>query len=299
MCSSDLSTSYAGVTVSLLNNTASGGEAQGDTISGFENVMGSEFADTLTGDARDNYIEGGAGADVLNGGAGRDTLSYYYATSGGVTVSLADGTGSRGDAAGDVFSNFENILGSTHDDVLSGDAGDNVLRGDNGDDSLFGGGGDDLLVGGRGNDVVDGGDGYDVLEVNGSREDYQLTEVDGGGAWMLKGLDGRDVLTGIEVIRFSDGSEIELLRMYAEQTQSPFPASGGDAVDDPRVLPASPDSAKSVLDDALVLPGLPAGIDPAADRMALPDHTLVTGPDGPMLFLPPMPVFDPPVDPWA
>uniref|UniRef100_UPI003B589888 beta strand repeat-containing protein n=1 Tax=Brevundimonas sp. FT23028 TaxID=3393748 RepID=UPI003B589888 len=175
----DYSTSWAGVTVSLLNNTASGGEAQGDTISGFENVMGSEFADTLTGDARDNYIEGGDGADVLDGGAGRDTLSYYYATSGGVTVSLADGTASGGDAEGDVVSGFENILGSAFDDVLTGDAGDNVLRGEDGDDVITGGAGVDQLYGGADNDTVNG-DAGDALY--GEDGDDTLVFTGGGGA---------------------------------------------------------------------------------------------------------------------
>src|SRR5690606_5626715 len=90
--------SYAGsnakVTVRLWNNTASGGHAEGDVISGFENLIGSDFNDTLIADANDNriegglgndyldgmdgddWLEGGAGADQLDGGDGVDTLSY-------------------------------------------------------------------------------------------------------------------------------------------------------------------------------------------------------------------------------
>lgn len=154
----DYRTSSAGVTISLLNNTASGGDAAGDILSGFENVSGSLFADTLTGDARDNYLEGFGGADVLNGGAGVDTLSYF-SSSGGVTVSLLDNTASGADAEGYVFSNFENILGSNFGDVLTGDGGANRIEGRDGDD---------IIAGGAGADDLNGGEGIDTLSYAGS-----------------------------------------------------------------------------------------------------------------------------------
>jgi Ca2+-binding RTX toxin-like protein len=82
----------AGVTVDLLNNTSSGGDATGDIISGFENVqgtaqrdvlsgtsganelLGQDGNDTLFGRAGNDTLEGGAGADRLDGGTGRDRL---------------------------------------------------------------------------------------------------------------------------------------------------------------------------------------------------------------------------------
>ena len=66
--------SAAGVTINLSNNTASGGDAQGDTIANFENVVGSNQNDTLTGDSQSNYLFGLAGDDILNGEDGRDVL---------------------------------------------------------------------------------------------------------------------------------------------------------------------------------------------------------------------------------
>ncbi|MFT6258380.1 MAG: Ca2+-binding RTX toxin-like protein [Rickettsiales bacterium] len=69
-------TSSSGVNVDIASNIVSGGDAQGDTISNFENITGSNFADTLTGDAGNNIIEGGAGDDILIGGAGSDTYVY-------------------------------------------------------------------------------------------------------------------------------------------------------------------------------------------------------------------------------
>lgn len=68
--------SSAGVTVNLtINPQVSGGDADGDVISGFENVIGSAFDDTITGDGSANVIEGGDGADTLTGGGGADTLT--------------------------------------------------------------------------------------------------------------------------------------------------------------------------------------------------------------------------------
>ena len=54
--------------------TGTGGAAQGDTLSGVENQLGSNFADMLTGNIGANRLDGGAGDDTLNGGAGNDTL---------------------------------------------------------------------------------------------------------------------------------------------------------------------------------------------------------------------------------
>ena len=51
--------SDAAVTVNLLEGTASGGDAEGDTLSSIENLTGSAHDDTFTGDASRNVLEGG------------------------------------------------------------------------------------------------------------------------------------------------------------------------------------------------------------------------------------------------
>jgi Ca2+-binding RTX toxin-like protein len=58
------------VTVSLalqgqLQNTVGAGA---DRLSNFQNLTGSAFNDTLTGDSNNNVIEGGGGGDTLTGG---------------------------------------------------------------------------------------------------------------------------------------------------------------------------------------------------------------------------------------
>ena len=122
-----------------------------------ENVIGTSEDDFLAGDDGDNVIEGGDGADDQDGAAGSDTVSYRNSDRG-VTVTVgAIGSASGGHAQGDTIINFENAIGSAHDDNLNGDGGDNSLSGLAGDDELIGGTGDDTLEGGAGADELDGG----------------------------------------------------------------------------------------------------------------------------------------------
>lgn len=69
-----------GVRIDLGQNEAWRGEAQGDSISGFENVTGGSGADILTGSAGANRINGGGGADLLEGDGGADRFIYRHTT---------------------------------------------------------------------------------------------------------------------------------------------------------------------------------------------------------------------------
>ena len=62
------------VTVNLDAGTATGGDGT-DTLTSIENIVGSQFDDSLTGDNNANHISGGAGADTIIGGLGADTLT--------------------------------------------------------------------------------------------------------------------------------------------------------------------------------------------------------------------------------
>ena len=145
--------SDAAVTVNLLNGTATGGDAEGDTFTSIENLSGSAHDDSLTGDASDNVLEGAAGADVLDGGDGLDTAAYTHSNAA-VTVNLLNGTNTGGHAAGDTITNIENVSGSRYNDRLTGDTKANRLDGGSGHDRLMGGAGADVLVGGPGNDAA-------------------------------------------------------------------------------------------------------------------------------------------------
>ena len=186
--------------------------------------------DELDGGAGDDHLDGGPGADTLRGGPGIDMADYWYSDAG-VVINLYSGTLSGGDAEGDRFTgrqvveyldasgntqqaqigDIENLFGSEHGDVLTGDQGPNELNGAGGDDVLDGREGDDRLFGehswlsiirrsAAGNDQLSGGEGNDWLE-------------GGGGADQLRGGPGIDTASyqysgdymGVEV-RLHDGT---------------------------------------------------------------------------------------------
>ncbi|MGL4967259.1 MAG: M10 family metallopeptidase C-terminal domain-containing protein [Inquilinus sp.] len=218
-------TSPAGVTVDLSTGATSGGDARGDILVSIENVTGSEYNDTLIGNAGANVLRGSAGSDLLRGGAGADRLEggfdtdtvSYYTSSIGVTVDLTAGTGSGGDAEGDTLNAIENISGSQGSDRLTGSIVANVLQGWGGDDVLQGGYGADRLDGGSGIDTANyatswagitvdlavgtgrGGDAEgDILvsieNLDGSQKADTL--IGNAGTNTLKGGDGDDALRG-------------------------------------------------------------------------------------------------------
>jgi Ca2+-binding RTX toxin-like protein len=187
--------SDSGVTVNLGSGFADGGHATGDTIFSFENIVGSSFADVLTGSSGDNGLQGMSGADIIDGGDGLDTAEYNFSAAG-VTVDLTLATQvSGGDASGDQLLNIESVSGSNHADILRGDAAQNWLSGHSGDDTLEGRGGNDILSGGAGNDIA---------VFTGRREDYTVT-LDNGTYTItdsVAGRDGVDTVTGVETFRF-------------------------------------------------------------------------------------------------
>jgi Ca2+-binding RTX toxin-like protein len=166
--------SPAGVYVSLAMGEGSGGDAQGDTLTNIENLVGSNFADTLEGNAANNN---------LNGAGGSDTVSYQHAAAG-VTVSLAITAAQNTVGAGiDTLVSFANLTGSYFDDILTGSTAANLIDGSYGNDTIDGGAGNDTLIGGPGNDRLLGSSGADILS-------------GGDGSDTLIGGAGKDTLTG-------------------------------------------------------------------------------------------------------
>lgn len=224
----------AGVKVDLniagAQNTGGSGT---DKLTGIENVYGSAFNDTLTGDAKDNmlvgdagadtitggkgndtlwgdagndvldggdgddYIVGGAGDDIIKGGAGDDWSSYENATAG-VTVDLTKTAQQDTVGAGkDTITGVELIYGSKFGDVLTGDAKDNYLWGSDGDDKLYGGAGDDHLSGGNGVNVIDGGAGFDTVDYSFSDKGVTIN-LSGAPAPQVSIPDGVDAIISVE-----------------------------------------------------------------------------------------------------
>jgi Ca2+-binding RTX toxin-like protein len=160
------------------------------TLTGIENLRGTDFGDVLVGNNLDNVIDGGLGFDAMTGHAGADTFISagqfgfvdYGAETGTQGVNLVfqaftpglsphiAGTDSHGHTdrlfnirfiQGTSFA--DNIQGDDEDNELSGGEGNDVLGGLNGDDLLFGQGGNDLLLGFFGRDTLLGGEGSNTL----------------------------------------------------------------------------------------------------------------------------------------
>lgn len=131
------------------------GGAGSDTFSGFENLVGSAYDDTLQGTYDEaNVIDGRGGNDIIGsgigdtmiGGDGIDTVDYSNQWSG-VTVNLGiTGAQQTGGCGINTLSGIEAIAGTNYDDTLTGSAGDDTLGGGTGDDTLTGGGGADKFV---------------------------------------------------------------------------------------------------------------------------------------------------------
>ena len=163
-----------------------------------ESIAGLAGDDTIYGLGGDDSLNGGVGADLLVGGPGgdelkggssmydsdddgeddtehQDTISYKGSPMG-VTINLNDGTARGGHADGDTLGeDIENVMGTDHDDTITGTDDVNVgnslwglgsndtLSGREGPDMLYGGAGDDSLDGGDENDILEGGPGADTL----------------------------------------------------------------------------------------------------------------------------------------
>ena len=131
------------------------GDAQGDTLTGIEHLIGSPYNDILAGDGEDNVLRGGGGHDDLYGGpAGGDDEMY----------------GDNGD---------DRIFGGRGNDTLTGGEGNDLLKGGPGEDILIVDGDDmDVLYGGPdkdtfrflpsdlgGGSIRDFSDGEDVIDL--------------------------------------------------------------------------------------------------------------------------------------
>ncbi|GAA0651323.1 M10 family metallopeptidase C-terminal domain-containing protein [Brevundimonas lenta] len=159
-----------------------------DTVNGLagnDTLSGGSGADTLSGGDGDDFLSGGVGADTINGGSGLDTADYSDAVDG-VVVNLATGTASGG-AGVDTLTEVENLNGSVHSDVLTGDGLGNILRGNGGIDTLNGGGGADQLFSGAPGEA---GGAPDFLKPQGTANASIATAFSLAGGFDLGAHDG-------------------------------------------------------------------------------------------------------------
>jgi Ca2+-binding RTX toxin-like protein len=169
----------SGVSVHLINGTATDDFGTVDELIDIEQARASLFDDVIVGGFNNNIIQGFAGHDAIAGSVGDDE-----------------------------------IYGNEGNDALFGGLGDDTLVGHSGNDYLNGGGDTDLLIGGSDIDVLYGGSGDDLLFAvslfvqGGSSGDMLFGEdgddfISGADAATVAGGDGDDVLEA------GDGSTID------------------------------------------------------------------------------------------
>lgn len=223
-----------GVTIDLhLTGVQTGGSGHGrDTLISIENLRGSQYSDTLTGDDGVNRIDGGDGADVLNGGLGADTLiggvgqdrvvftqvatgplsevrgtvsggaDYDYLDASGIVGMRIDGIDSQSllltvGAQQYVLTGFEDYRGGAGADDLDFSGYAFMLN------RIDLGGGNDRVVGGAEHDVIYGGTGDDVLIGAGDRVRDDLSGGDGNDTIIFDAWDNAIGENGDDLLIFT------------------------------------------------------------------------------------------------
>lgn len=198
-------------------------------IFGFENAIGSEQGDGITGNALANRLDGRAGGDDIFGGGGDDTLiggggadnlnggadnDLFLVQGPGIAAgeTMSGGTGTDTlTVAGLAFAyaidleaeqidiiaggflgevrGIEVVTGGTLGDSITGAGADETLQGDTGNDTLAGGGGADSLEGGADNDSLSGGLGNDTLDGGAGNDDLGTVSLNDDGDLLFGGLD--------------------------------------------------------------------------------------------------------------
>lgn len=198
----------AGVLVSLDSSFDDGFVGENDGVEA-EHIVGTKFADELTGNSANNRIWPLGGNDYVHGGAGNDTLHAMGSTDGNdhfeggsgfldridygartnrVHVALDnianDGTTTAGEAD-DIRTDVEVVSGGSGNDLLIGTTGTQYLYGRAGNDRLVGSYDHDYHYGGHGDDVIHATDGLDEV-------------VNGGHGFDKAFVDAIDYVTSIE-----------------------------------------------------------------------------------------------------
>jgi Ca2+-binding RTX toxin-like protein len=178
----------------------------------FENIIGTSYADTITGDGNSNYLSGGdyssnsdTTSDTLNGAAGNDILIGSGALSVFNTVAALT-------LNGYTAASIDNLNGAGNH-TLNGGAGNDILVGARGEDTLDAGTGTDHMFGGLGIDtfVVRSGDGSTTLSSADAIYDFE---------------DGTDLIGLDDSLSFSELTIVQGSGNYSNDTLVSITATG-------------------------------------------------------------------------
>jgi len=195
----------------------------GNTTYGFNNNAGSIYDFTQYSVTPSLTIHDSAGIDKLDfsGYSANQTINLNpgtWSSIGGYVKNIGIFTNTlienaAGGAGNDTFygNAVANVLqGMGGNDAFDGHLGNDIIFGGNGDDQIGANAGDDTVYGEAGNDALYGYPGTDTAVYQGTRSQYQITQL-GGGAVQVKDLrsgspEGTDTAYDIEFFKFSDGT---------------------------------------------------------------------------------------------
>jgi len=172
-----------------------------NTITGVENIVGTQVGDTITGNSAANVLAGSGGNDTIDGGGGQDTLNggdqndilrggYDTDTANGgngddvIIVDNGDGLDNGNGGAGVDTLDYSGTFGDIAFNLVSGAfTYDGVPRTVTSIENYYDGYGDGRIVGTAGANLLRGADGADVISA-------------GDGNDTLEGGEGDDFLNG-------------------------------------------------------------------------------------------------------
>jgi Ca2+-binding RTX toxin-like protein len=221
------STSSAGVVVSLITNSAAYGDAQGDTFTYIENLIGSYHADTLIGHDGPNVINGGSGNDTLKGYGAEDTLrgedgndildggNGYDTMIGGLgndtylvqhTNDSITEFGGQGIDVVRTSVTYQLTQGADIETLETTDPNGTVFMG------LYGNSSGNQIIGNNGNNNIDGRGGVDQMIGRGGNDHYFVD--DANDSVIENGGQGNDVVYALVSYTLTAGADVELLAAY-------------------------------------------------------------------------------------
>lgn len=232
--------------------------------------------DSILGSDGDDTLDGGLGMDTLVGGAGADTYfmnntedkivedeqstdqdqviaTVSYDLSANPTIEILTLQGKK--AVSGIGNDLDNTLQESDGGTIA-----NSFNGSGGNDVINAEGGNDTLEGGEGDDELNGGAGEDVAIYNGNEDDYQITpniDVEGVAQLVIKYAgtgeldEGTDILSDIEIVQFSDGTQKNVQTFIDGSDSSETGSTEITTEDQPSDLPVEDQPSNSPVDEVV------------------------------------------------
>ncbi|WP_373987441.1 hypothetical protein [Duganella sp. BuS-21] len=190
--------SAGGVNVNLETGLAQDGFGGSDTLVNINAVVGSNFADVLTGRASAivEQFDGGNGNDTIDGGALVDPQDRGYVNrvtyqneTQAVTVDLDAGVANGATIGEDTLININAVRGTSYGDHLSGSDREGL----------------EIFEGRGGDDIIDGREGHDIASYENAHVGVMVNLLNGTAE---DGDGGVDELSGIEGVRGSAFNDV-------------------------------------------------------------------------------------------